>query len=347
MNQIESSPGQCPNSRAPDLKIQISVVVPVYNEQENIAELTERTIEVLVGLGRAYELLLVDDGSTDETSLRIGEQAARRPQVRGIFLARNYGQSTAMQAGFDAAKGELIVTLDGDLQNDPADIVMMLTMLETTGADLICGWRAERKDGALRKLLSNLANSIISKVTGVKLHDYGCSLKIYRRRILDRTRLYGELHRFIPALMAEVGGRTVEVEVRHHPRLRGTSKYTLGRAFRVILDLLLISFLKRYMQRPLHLFGGIGMLLSGAGILSLAYLVVIKVILNKDIGGRPLLLFGIMMVVLGITIIGQGLIGEVVSRTYFAGGDHRQYHLLEKPQQEKAKCTAEGGHENA
>jgi glycosyltransferase involved in cell wall biosynthesis len=309
----------------------ISVVIPVYNEEGNIAELVNRVLTSLSTIDAVYEVLLVDDGSTDHSAAYIREAAAKHPAVRGIFLARNYGQSTAMQAGFDEAEGEIIATLDGDLQNDPGDIPMMLDLLASSGADLVSGWRRERKDGVVRTAFSRGANIIISWTTGVRLHDYGCSLKIYRRSILDRTRLYGELHRFLPALIAEAGGTAVEMPVQHHPRRRGVSKYKLDRAPRVILDLLLIMFLKRYMQRPLHLFGGLGIILSVLGVLSIGYLIILKVFFGAGIGERPLLLLGVMSLLLGVTMIGQGLIGELLSRTYFATRDHRQYHLREEP----------------
>jgi glycosyltransferase involved in cell wall biosynthesis len=309
----------------------LSIIIPIHNEEENISDLVQRVLVGMAPVGKPFEILLVDDGSTDRSAACIREFAKGDPRVRGLFLARNYGQSTAMQAGFDEALGEIIVTMDGDLQNDPQDIPMMLDLLASNCADLVSGWRVDRKDGAIRKLFSKGANRLISRVTGVRLHDYGCSLKIYRRRILDRTRLYGELHRFLPALIAEVGGKTVEVPVRHHPRKRGVSKYKLDRTIRVILDLLLIMFLKRYMQRPLHLFGGIGVILSAVGSLSIGYLIILKLFIGADIGERPMLLLGVLCLLLGVIMIGQGLIGEVMTRTYFASPDHRQYHLAEEP----------------
>jgi glycosyltransferase involved in cell wall biosynthesis len=309
----------------------VSIVIPIYNEEENISDLVDSVVAGVAPVGKSSEILLVDDGSTDRTAAYIRDVAKKDPRVRGIFLARNYGQSTAMQAGFDEALGEIIITLDGDLQNDPQDIPMMLDLLASSGADLVSGWRVNRKDGPVRKLFSKAANRLISAVTGVRLHDYGCSLKVYRRSILERTRLYGELHRFIPALIAEVGGKTVEVPVRHHPRERGVSKYKLDRTIRVFLDLLLIMFLKRYMQRPLHLFGGIGLIFTAVGSLSIGYLTALKLLTDADIGQRPLLLLGVLCVLLGVIMIGQGLIGEVITRTYFASPDHRQYHLAEEP----------------
>ena len=315
----------------------ISIVIPIHNEEDNITDLVQRVLAGVAPVGKSFEILLVDDGSTDCSADYIRDIVKKDPRVKGVFLARNYGQSTAMQAGFDEALGEIIVTLDGDLQNDPQDIPMMLDFLATSDADLVSGWRVHRKDDPVRKLLSKAANRLISRVTGVRLHDYGCSLKAYRRSILDRTRLYGELHRFMPALIAEVGGKAVEVPVRHHPRERGVSKYNLGRTIRVFLDLLLVMFLKRYMQRPLHLFGGIGIIFSAIGFLSIGYLVVLKLFTGADIGDRPMLLLGVLCVLLGVTMIGQGLIGEVITRTYFASAAHRQYHLAEEPRTERSK----------
>ena len=311
--------------------VDISVVIPVYNEAGNIAELVAQVTAVMDTLGKSYEVLIVDDGSTDGTGQRLAAEVSGDAKIRPIFLARNYGQSTAMQAGFDAATGETIVTLDGDLQNDPADIPLMLDLLETSGVDLVSGWRVDRKDGTVRKAVSVVANRLISALTKVRLHDYGCSLKVYRRQILERTRLYGELHRFLPALIFEAGGHITEVEVRHRPRSRGVSKYKLDRTFRVFLDLLLIMFLRTYMQRPLHLFGGIGLLLGGLGFLSLAYLTVLKLFTGAAIGDRPLLLFGIMSLLLGVTMIGQGLLGDVISRIYLSSDNRRQYYTREHP----------------
>jgi glycosyltransferase involved in cell wall biosynthesis len=310
---------------------ELSLVIPVYNEEESISELVSRVAQVMRELGLTYEVLIVDDGSTDSTAHIIAQHATQDSHVRGVYLARNYGQSTALQAGFDAAEADIIITLDGDLQNDPADIPMMLDLLEQESVDLVCGWRANRQDPVLRTAVSQFANQIIGRLTRVRLHDYGCSLKVYRRKILDRTRLYGEMHRFLPALIAEVGGRSIEVKVQHHPRLRGKSKYSLDRTIRVFLDMLLLLFFRKYLQRPLHLFGGAGLVLSSAGLLMLTYLVSLKLVLGESIGDRPLLLLGIMCFLLGMMLIGQGLLGEIVSRIYFASGRQSQYHLADGP----------------
>lgn len=308
----------------------VSLVIPLYNEIENVDELVARLEEALAGY--SFEALLVDDGSKDGTGMRLAELAATRPWLKPIFLARNYGQSTAMQAGFDAAQGEVIVTLDGDLQNDPADIPRLLKMLdEEPDVDILSGWRKERQDAPLsRKLPSRIANALISKVTGVRLHDYGCSLKVYRRAALANVRLYGELHRFIPALAAQFGARVEEVVVSHHPRRRGRSKYGLDRTLRVLLDLLLVKFLARYLQRPIQFFGGLGLALAIPGGAILAYLAALK-FTGASIGGRPLLLFGILLLLMGVQLIGMGLLGEILVRIYHEPAGRAHYLRRDAP----------------
>ncbi|MDI6750924.1 MAG: glycosyltransferase family 2 protein [Rhodocyclaceae bacterium] len=308
----------------------VSVVIPIYNEIENLDELVARLETALAGLD--FEALLVDDGSKDGTGVRLAELAATRPWLKPIYLAKNYGQSTAMQAGFDAARGEVIVTLDGDLQNDPADIPRLLKMLEEDPeVDILSGWRKARQDAAIkRKLPSRIANGLISKVTGVHLHDYGCSLKVYRRTALANVRLYGELHRFVPALAAQFGARVKEVVVSHHPRTRGTSKYGIDRTLRVILDLLLVQFMSRYLQRPIQFFGGIGMALALPGGAILAYLAALK-FMGDNIGGRPLLLLGILLLLMGVQLVGMGLLGEIMVRIYHEPAGRAHYLLREAP----------------
>ena len=308
----------------------VSVVIPIYNEIENLDELVARLETALAGLD--FEALLVDDGSKDGTGVRLAELAATRPWLKPIYLAKNYGQSTAMQAGFDAARGEVIVTLDGDLQNDPADIPRLLKMLEADPeVDILSGWRKARQDAAIkRKLPSRIANGLISKVTGVHLHDYGCSLKVYRRTALANVRLYGELHRFVPALAAQFGARVKEVVVSHHPRTRGTSKYGIDRTLRVILDLLLVQFMSRYLQRPIQFFGGIGMALALPGGAILAYLAALK-FMGENIGGRPLLLLGILLLLMGVQLVGMGLLGEIMVRIYHEPAGRAHYLLREAP----------------
>ncbi len=317
------------------MTVKISVVIPLYNEAANLDELVARLAQALEG--HSFEALLVDDGSTDDTASRLAELQAGHAWLKPIYLARNYGQSTAMQAGFDAAQGEMIVTLDGDLQNDPADIPRLLRMLdESPEVDILSGWRKDRQDAAFRrKLPSRIANGIISWVTGVHLHDYGCSLKVYRRAALANVRLYGELHRFVPALAAQSGARVKEVVVAHHPRRRGESKYGIDRALRVILDLLLVQFLARYLQRPIQFFGGIGavLILLGGGILG--YLIALK-LGGESIGGRPLLLGGAFMLLMGVQLVGMGLLGEILVRIYHEPRGRAHYELRPRPAKPRA-----------
>ena len=309
----------------------ISVVVPVYNEAANVAELAERVSAALAG--REFELIVVDDGSQDGTAELLAANAASRPWLKPLYMIRNYGQSAALQAGFDAAKGEVIVTLDGDLQNDPADIPGLLKLLEDQpDIDVISGWRKDRQDKTLsRKVPSQIANFIISRVTGVQLHDYGCSLKLYRAQVIRDLKVYGELHRFIPALAADVGAKIVEVPVRHHPRMRGESKYGIDRTFRVILDLLWIKFLMRFLHRPLQAFGGVGLALLTIGGAILAWLAFDKLALGHDIGGRPLLLLGALLALIGVQLLATGLLGELLTRIYHEPQGRPQYLLRPGP----------------
>jgi len=313
--------------------MQVSVVIPVYNEEENLPELVERVGAALTSSGRSFELVLVDDGSRDRSAATLAELAASRAWLKPLYLIRNYGQSAALQAGFDAAEGEIIVTLDGDLQNEPDDIPPLLDMLEARpDIDVISGWRKERQDRTVsRKIPSMAANALISRVTGVRLHDYGCALKLYRTGVIRDLRLYGELHRFIPALAAEVGAKIVEVPVRHHARTRGKSKYGIDRTVRVLLDLLWIRFLMRFLHRPMQAFGGLGFALGLAGGLILAWLAFDKLALGHEIGGRPLLLLGVLLVLIGVQLIATGLIGELLTRVYHEPQGRAQYLLRRAP----------------
>ncbi|TVR96099.1 MAG: glycosyltransferase [Rhodospirillales bacterium] len=305
----------------------IGVVVPMYNEKDNVRPLVEAVDQALSRFGRPYELLLVDDGSTDGTTEAIIDAEASFPSVRGVFLARNYGQATALQAGFDATSAPIVVSLDGDLQNDPSDIPWMIETLENEDLDVLCGWRRNRQDAPVRKAFSWLANRIICRLTDSDLHDFGCTLKVYRRDSLALTRLYGELHRFMPALLGEVGANIKEVVVTHNPRRHGRSKYGLDRTFRVILDVFLIVFLRKYLQRALHLFGGVGLMCLIPGALIWTYLGFLKIVLGEDIGHRPLLMVGTLLILSGIILIGQGLLGELVGRLVYEAGGRAQYHL--------------------
>jgi glycosyltransferase involved in cell wall biosynthesis len=308
----------------------ISIVVPVYNESESVSRLVEAIGQAMIDSGLTdFELIVTDDGSTDGTAKQLESLARKTPWLRGQYLIRNYGQSTALQAGFDAAQGDIIVTLDGDLQNEPRDIPRLITLLRSRPEiDAISGWRIDRQDSGLsRKLPSRLANALISWVTGVRLHDYGCALKVYRREIVEGLRLYGEQHRFIPALAAEAGARILEVPVAHHARQFGVSKYGIGRWIRVVVDLMWIKFLLRFLQRPMHAIGSGGVVLGLAGSLILGWMSILKIGYGESIGQRPLLLLGLLLVVVGAQTIAVGLLGELLIRIYHEPGGRAQYRL--------------------
>jgi glycosyltransferase involved in cell wall biosynthesis len=296
--------------------MQLSVVVPLFNEQESLAPLIERILSHVRPLGLSFELVLVDDGSRDRTPELLGQLAATVPELVAVRLRRNYGQTAAMAAGFDASCGEVIVTLDGDLQNDPADIPLLLKKLNQ-GFDLVSGWRHRRQDAAISRLLpSLLANRLIARVTGVKLHDYGCSLKAYRREVIDDLNLYGELHRFLPALAFIEGARITEVQVTHHPRRYGKSNYGIDRTFRVLMDLLTVWFMKRFLTRPMYVFGSGGLVAMGAGLLVALWLVGEKLLIGTNIGDRPLLLMALICFLTGVQLFCFGLLAEIQMRTY-------------------------------
>ncbi len=293
----------------------ISVVIPVYNEEENIKLLHERLKEVLETLNMDYEILFVDDGSTDQSLSILEEIHAKDEKVTVLSLRRNFGQTAAFAAGFDFARGDIIVTMDGDLQNDTADIPKLLELIKNN--DLVSGWRKKRKDPFFtRRLPSIVANWLISKVTGVKLHDYGCSLKAYRRDVIKNLKLYGEMHRFIPAVASWYGVRVAEVETVHHRRRRGKSKYGIGRTIKVVLDLITVKFLQSFSTKPIQFFGPVGVMCGFLGFLISLYLTVDKLFFGRNIGSRPLLLLGVLMIIVGIQLIGMGLLGEMIVRVY-------------------------------
>jgi len=316
-----------------DAPLDVSIVIPIYNEYDNLPDLVEQVEKAMTASGVRWELICVDDGSRDGSDRRLAELAETRPWLKPLFLNRNYGQSTAMQAGFDAARGATLITLDGDLQNDPADIPRLLEELDAhPEIDILSGWRKDRQDKTWsRKIPSRIANWLISRVTGVKLHDYGCSLKLYRREALEHVKLYGELHRFIPALAGQFGARVMELPVHHRPRTRGQSKYGLDRTVRVLLDLLWVKFLLRFLHRPMHAFGGTGAVMLVAGFIILAVLSFEKLVLGEHIGGRPLLLLGVMLTLMGVQFLGLGVIGEMLTRIYHEPGGGKQYILREAP----------------
>ncbi|HEB74787.1 MAG TPA: glycosyltransferase [Nitrospirae bacterium] len=293
----------------------LSVVIPLYNEEENVEELHERLTGVLSSIGIDYELIYVDDGSTDGTPVLLEELSRSDERTVVLILRRNFGQTAAFAAGFDVARGDVIITMDGDLQNDPADIPKLLSRIDDF--DLVSGWRKERKDPYLsRRLPSMAANWLISRVTGVRLHDYGCSLKAYRREVVKSLRLYGEMHRFIPAVASWYGVSVTEVETTHHPRLRGKSKYGISRTVKVMLDLITVKFLQSFSTKPIQFFGPLGLGCGLTGFTLSLYLSARKILFGESIGGRPLLLLSILLIIVGIQLIGMGLISEMLVRVY-------------------------------
>ena len=307
----------------------LSVVVPLFNEEESLPLLVERLLQTLRPLAWPFELVLVDDGSTDGTAEQLRRLAATTPELVAVLLRRNYGQTPAMSAGFDASSGSVIVTLDGDLQNDPADIPMLLEQLER-GYDLVSGWRHQRQDNRWSRLLpSKLANGLIAAVTGVHLHDYGCSLKAYRRELVEDMNLYGELHRFLPALAFIEGARISEVKVNHQARRFGQSKYGIDRTFRVLMDLLTVWFMKRFLTRPMYVFGFAGLSSIAVGLVISLYLLIEKFGMGLDIGNRPLLLVAVLALIAGVQLFCFGLLAELQMRTYHESQGRPIYRIRE------------------
>ncbi len=315
-------------------KVDLSIVIPVYNEEENLPILYEKLKSVLESLGKSYEIIFVNDGSTDKSWEIIKELAEKDPHVIGVNFKRNYGQTAAMSAGFDVAHGDIIITMDADLQNDPEDIPKLLEKLQE-GYDIVSGWRKDRKDNFLsRTLPSRIANWLISKVTGVHLHDYGCSLKAYKAEIAKNLDAYGEMHRFLPALAKPLGAKVIEIPVKHHPRMYGKSKYGISRTFKVLLDLFLVKFLLDYRTKPLRMFGGTGLLFLFIGLITLLYLVCLKICFGESIGNRPLLIFGTLFFLTGIQLISTGIVAELIMRTYFESQNKRPYIIKEVVQKQ-------------
>jgi glycosyltransferase involved in cell wall biosynthesis len=307
--------------------LDVSVVIPVFNEEESVGPLLAELHAALAPTGLGYELILIDDGSSDR-SFEVLTQASRSdPALVVIRFRRNFGQTAALQAGLDAARGKTVVTMDADLQNDPADIPTMLDKLDE-GYDLVAGWRANRQDAFLnRRLPSMIANRIISMATKVKLHDYGCTLKAMRVEVAKELRLYGEMHRFIPAAASWVGASICEMRVHHRARQFGRSKYGIGRTLRVVLDLITVRFMQSYLVRPMQVFGFAGMLSSFAGIVICAWLAVEKLALDRELSDRPLLLLGVLLIVVGVQLLSLGLVADVVSRTYHESQNKRPYYV--------------------
>ena len=306
----------------------LSIVIPVYNEEKNLPELYERLETALSPLGHPWDVTFVDDGSRDK-SLEVLKalHSANPDKVRVVEFRRNHGQTAAISAGIDHSKGDVVILMDADLQNDPADIPLLLAKLDE-GYDVVSGWRKDRQDNKFtRNLPSHIANGLISKSTGVKLHDYGCTLKAYRREIIDNVKLYGEMHRFIPIYAYEAGGKITEVVVRHHPRKHGKANYGLERTFKVVLDLITVKFLMAFSKKPIYLFGGVGMSLMLISIGLFIWLAVRRIVAEISVLGSPWFQISIMMFILGFLAILLGLIAEVVMRTYYESQDKKTYTI--------------------
>ena len=321
--------------------IELSVVIPIMNEAPNLVDLHREITACLEPWGRSYEVIIVDDGSTDDSFQILSRIQASDPRWRIIRFRRNFGQTAAFSAGFAHAGGRFIATSDGDLQNDPKDIPAMVTRLESEDLDIVCGWRKDRKDTFIsRRLPSIVANRIISASTGVRLHDYGCSLKVFRSEVVKPLKLYGEMHRFIPAIASEQGVRIAEVVVNHRARKHGTSKYGISRTVRVVLDLLTVKFLLSYSTRPVQIFGLIGLGMGFPGGLILAYLAALKIFAGEAIGNRPLLLLGILLVFTGVQLVTMGLLAELQARTYHESQGKPTYVIREVRESHAPPVTA-------
>lgn len=327
----------------------LSIVVPLYNEELNVEPLIKNVEDALASYSDEWELILINDGSNDGTRKTLDAAVkSHGAHIRPIHFQRNFGQTAAMQAGIDAARGDVVVTMDGDLQNDPIDIPRLVNKMFDEDLDMVAGWRKDRKDKLLlRKIPSAIANRLIGKITGITLHDYGCSLKVYRAHIIKEVKLYGEMHRFIPAWVAMLTSpdRIKEEVVTHHARQFGESKYGISRTFRVILDLMSVYFFMRYNARPGHFFGKIGLYVGSVGLSILAYLASVKIFLGEDIGSRPLLMLGVLLTVMSVQFLTTGILSELIIRTYYESGDKQSYKILNREEVEKAAAQNWGKHD--
>lgn len=316
--------------------MKLSIVVPVYNEEKNLPELFEQIVAAMQPLELDWEVTFVDDGSRDASVVVIRQLHAQAPdRVRMVVFRRNYGQTAAISAGIDESDGDIVILMDADLQNDPADIPILLAELDK-GFDVVSGWRKDRKDNQLtRNLPSHLANKLISSSTGVRLHDYGCTLKAYRREVLQSINLYGEMHRFIPVYAREAGGKISEVVVRHHPRKYGKANYGLERTVKVILDLFTVQFLMKFSQKPIYLFGGVGLGLMAISVALFLFLAIRRIVAAVSVLGSPWFQISVMMFILGFLAVLLGLIAELVMRTYYESQDKKTYAIREVVDPEK------------
>ncbi len=309
------------DSGAEELELDVSVIVPVLDEKDSVRELARQVTDVLTARGSRFEIVFVDDGSTDGTVAAIKELHAENPHVKLVRFRRNFGKAAALSAGFDYSKGRLIVTLDGDLQDDPQEIPRFLDLLEDDTYDLVSGWKKRRKDPLSKRLLSKVYNWVTRQLARIDLHDFNCGFKAYRREVCEQVSIYGELHRYIPVLASRQGFRVGELAVKHHARRHGRSKYGWDRLYKGPLDLITVLFITRYTRRPLHLFGVVGLLLSGAGLFVCSYLAFIWTFRGATLSNRPLLLLGVLMILLGIQVLTTGLIGEMLTFKSFRSAD--------------------------
>lgn len=308
----------------------LSIIIPVYNEAENLPILREKLETVLNALGDDYEVILVNDGSTDESALVLTSLTEKNPRFKVISFVRNFGQTAAMMAGIDHSRGDIIIPMDADLQNDPEDIPRLLEKLDE-GYDVCSGWRQDRQDDEIkRNIPSRLANRLISSISGVRLHDYGCSLKAYRRKVIKGVKLYGEMHRFIPIYASWMGGKVTEIPVAHHPRMHGDSNYGLNRTFKVILDLIVIQFMARYMQKPIHFFGGFGLINLAFSFLTFGWMLSLKLFWDTAFSVTPLPMLVILFFLIGMQSIFFGVLAEIQMRTYYESQDKDAYQIEDK-----------------
>jgi dolichol-phosphate mannosyltransferase len=319
---------QVPNE-SPAHKVDISVIIPIYNEEPSIPSLVERLFPILHGLGKSFEVIAVNDGSRDGSLTLLIQYAEQRQELKIVDFRRNFGQTAAMMAGIDHAGGDIIIALDADLQNDPEDIPRLLEKLYE-GFDVVSGWRKDRMDATIkRNFVSRVANRVISKISGVPLHDYGCTLKAYRADVIKGVRLYGEMHRFIPIYAAWLGGKVTELPVRHHPRQFGKSNYGLERVLKVVLDLIVVKFLDRYLVKPIYIFGGFGALALVASCLAFIAMIILKLAGDVSMISTPLPLLVVMTFLVGVLSILMGLLAEILVRTYFES-QKRSHYLVRK-----------------
>ena len=316
-----------PDNIIPLPQLDLTVVIPVFNEEENLVPLYKALVAVLEPLPERWEVIFIDDASRDGSYKILRSLHQQDARVRVIRFRRNYGQTAAFSAGFDHAHGQIVVTMDADLQNDPCDIPMLLSTLRDGEYDIVSGWRVERQDSTFRKFPSRIANWLISRVTGVYLHDYGCSLKAYRYEVVKNIKLYGELHRFVPALASWMGVSIKEVPVHHHPRTAGKSKYNLTRTGSVLLDLLTVSFLLNYTAKPMHIFGKWGIISTLVGFGLAIYLTILKLVTGAQLAQRPLLFLAILLIIVGIQFVTMGLLAELLIRIYYES-QHKSVYMV-------------------